>query len=425
MTAPAITGLGEAVDRVARALVAEPHPSAPAAALEGGAGVALFLAELARHDSAWLPALHARLAAAAKALNGTTSHGVQHGPAAVLAAVQSAARIGGHYPGLRRTLTAHVAAAQLAGLAAPSTAPGVCWADYDAVTGVTGVGRVLLSAVTEGDAEERTAAEPALRATLAHLVAISRPVRLDGHRVPGWWVPAHRQPTDTDRARFPRGDLNLGTAHGIAGPLALLARSTELGITADGQSAALHRIADWLTARADHDAHGPYWQPRLPLDEELARAAGRPRTPSPPPRTAAWCYGSVGIANALLRAARVTGEPAWSRLALAAAHAVAARPGDLLGPTVCHGEAGYLQGLWRLARQSADPALLGHCLVLAVRLAADWDPGTRYGYPHLTPDPHPEENPGILEGAAGVAAALITALSGTEDPVWDRVLLLS
>ncbi|MDH6121336.1 hypothetical protein ABH930_006488 [Kitasatospora sp. GAS204A] len=453
--APGTTGRIEAaVERVAAALTEEPRqhgpgrPAAPAAALGGAAGVALLLTELARRDSGRLPAAHGRLTVAAKALTNTASVGLHHGPAAVLVAVQAAARLGGHYPRLRHTLTAHVATEQLARLAAQPAGPGVDWSSYDAIAGASGTGRVLLTAVTDGDAEERAAAEPALRATLAHLVALSRPVRVGGRQVPGWWVPGHRQLTAADRARFPRGDINLGTAHGIAGPLALLARSAELEVTVDGQLAAVRRIGGWLAARADHDASGPYWQPRLPLDEEIARACGGPTSSAAPVATAAaaWCYGSVSIAGALLRAARVTGEEAWYRLALDSAHAVLARPGTLdhlKGPTVCHGEAGFLQSLWRLGRQAEDPVLLDHCARLADRLAAAFDQEAVYGYRHLAPahrdrgwqpgrPPSAEDNPGILEGAAGVAAALLSVLPGPgssdheqDEPVWDRVLLLS
>ena len=141
----------------------------------------------------------------------------------------------------------------------------------------------------------------------------------------------------------------------------------------------------------------------------------------------------------------MTGEETWSRLALASTHAVLARPGSLEGlngPTVCHGEAGFLQSLWRLGQQTADQVLLDHCDRLADRLAGAWDEQADYGYRHLVGPrgatgpqhgrPPVEDNPGILEGAAGVAAALLSVLPdpggpGGEphEPVWDRVLLLS
>ncbi|MFI6684271.1 lanthionine synthetase C family protein [Streptomyces sp. NPDC050485] len=449
------TGLIEAtVERVATSLAApwpEPARAAPVS-LEGRIGAALFLAELARHDPARLAAAHAQIVPATRALAGTASAGLSHGPAPVLAAVQTVARTGNHYQRVRHTLTTHLASEQLARLAAGPVGPGVGWSDYDVITGPTGTGRLLLAAVTEGDPVERAAAEPALRATLDRLVALARPVTVDGRPVPGWWVPSDRQATAGDRRVFPRGDVNLGLAHGIAGPLALLVRSAEYGFTVAGQLDAVHRIAGWLAARADRDAYGPVWEPRLGLDEELTRALReRPGPAEVSPHSAAfggaWCYGAVGIANALFRAARLTGEGDWGRLALRSAHALLRRPGALerlQGPTVCHGLAGFLQSLFRLGRLAEDTVLLGHCTAIAERLAESWDPTAAFGYRHVAPADRQrgwelgqplglEENPGIFEGAAGVAAALLSALPGgtgepgaeRTEPVWDRVLLLS
>ncbi|MBT2448817.1 lanthionine synthetase C family protein [Streptomyces sp. ISL-43] len=415
-----------------------------AVSLDGSAGAALFLAELAAHDRDRLPAAHAQLAVAARALAGTATAGLHYGPASVLAAAQACGRLGGHYPRLRHQLTAHVAAEQLARIAAEPPGEGVAWSAYDIIAGTTGTGRLLLGAVTEGDQQERAAAEPALRATLSHLVALSLPITADGHRVPGWWVPGPLQPTGADREAFPRGDFNLGLAHGIAGPLALLALSAQAGVTVDGQLAAVGRIGGWLADRADHDAFGPYWEPRLPFDDELVRSAGASTEPSPYAAAAsggAWCYGAVGIANALARAAQLSGEPGWRRLALGSARALLRRPGTdrhLKGPTVCHGHAGFLQSLWRLGRLTGDRELLDGAAPLAGELAAMADEDAPFAFRHLAPARRDqgwdrtqrlcaEDNGGLLEGAAGVAAALLSLVPGpsADGPHWDRVLLLS
>ncbi|MFD7031946.1 hypothetical protein ACFWAR_28355, partial [Streptomyces sp. NPDC059917] len=92
--------------------------------LEGNAGAALFLAELAGRDPGRLPAAHAQLSVAARALNGTASAGLYHGPAAVLAAAQACARRGGHYPRLRHRLTEHLAGGGGGGGAPPPPPPG-------------------------------------------------------------------------------------------------------------------------------------------------------------------------------------------------------------------------------------------------------------------------------------------------------------
>lgn len=448
--------LESAVARVADALadpaqlIRHPGERGDPVSLEGSAGAALFLAELAGRDPGRLPAAHAHLSVAARALNGTASAGLYHGPAAVLAAAQSCARLGGHYPRLRHQLTEHVAGELLSKIAAAPPRTGVDWSAYDVISGAAGTGRLLLGAVVEGDPQERAAAEPALRATLTRLTALSRPVTVEGHRVPGWWVPGSLQATPADRDLFPRGDFNLGLAHGIAGPLTLLALCAEAGVTVDGQLAAVHRMGRWLADRTDHDADGPYWEPRLAFDDELVRGAGGRTPPSDHAAAAsggAWCYGAVGIANALARAARLTGEADWHRLAVEGARALLRRPATehhLKGPTLCHGRAGFLQSMWRLGRLTGDRELLDLTASLAEGLAALADPEAPFGFRHLSPvrsdrgwdrtqHLRPVDNGGLLEGAAGVAAALLSALPGGpaasgapgDGPHWDRVLLLS
>lgn len=449
--------LESAVARVADALTdtetltRHPGERGDAVSLEGSAGAALFLAELAGHDPDRLPAAHAQLSVAARALNGTTSAGLYHGPAAVLAAAQACARLGGHYPRLRHQLTEHVAAELMAKIAAaPPRGAGVDWTAYDVISGAAGTGRLLLGAVLGGDPQERAAAEPALRAALTHLTALSRPVTVDGHRVPGWWVPGQLQATPADQKLFPRGDFNLGLAHGIAGPLTLLVLCAEAGVTVDGQLAAVHRMGSWLADRTDHDADGPYWEPRLAFDDEVVRGSGGSTPPSDHAAAVsggAWCYGAVGIANALARAARLTEEAGWHRLALEGARALLRRPvteHHLKGPTLCHGRAGFLQSLWRLGRLTGDRELLDQAAPLAVALAALADPEAPFGFRHLSPvrsdlgwdrtQPlRAVDNGGLLEGAAGVAATLLSMLPGGpaasgapgDGPHWDRVLLLS
>ncbi|MFF4642871.1 hypothetical protein [Streptomyces sp. NPDC001389] len=53
-------------------------------------------------------------------------------------------------------------------------------------------------------------------------------------RLPGWWC-AH----DPHRFYTPGGHGNFGMAHGIAGPLALLAQAPKRGVAVDGQREAI------------------------------------------------------------------------------------------------------------------------------------------------------------------------------------------
>ena len=71
-----------------------------------------------------------------------------------------------------------------------------------------------------------------VRAVLEYLVRLTQPIADNGDVVPGWWVPT--SPTGRDDDQFPGGHANFGMAHGIAGPLALLALAARHGTIVDG-----------------------------------------------------------------------------------------------------------------------------------------------------------------------------------------------
>ncbi|MGH4031585.1 lanthionine synthetase LanC family protein [Actinomycetota bacterium Odt1-20B] len=511
-----------AIEEVARTLADPRHvahrgvdatgaPAARADSLEGNAGVALFFAELARRDRAWLRTAHAHVSVAAQALTDTSpSVGLHMGPAAVLAAVQACAPHGGHYPTLRRRLVTYLADEQRGRVAAERAAGaarggGVRWAGYDAIAGLSGTGRLLLSACLEGGAEERAASGPALRDTLTYLTGLSRPVSAHGREVPGWWVPEPLLVMDFDRERYPRGEFNVGMAHGISGPLTLLGLCAQHGIRVPGQDDALQRIGGWLANRTRTDPAGPHWPARIAFDEEVGhdrgddggrghgdggagmgwgegvggrggRGEGRVRSGGDEGggggrgdgggngrgpdagegsgdrgrdgagvERPSWCYGTPGIAAALYLAGQVSDEPGWQLLARTALHALPHRhdlsdprhphrphrphhpshplhpTGDPLpSPIVCHGQAGLLQAAWRLGRATGDASLLGQAATAGRRILELADPDAPFGFPSA-----PQPVPGILQGAAGIGAALLSLVPNTSDPYWDRVLLLS
>ncbi|MBC2879652.1 MULTISPECIES: lanthionine synthetase LanC family protein [Streptomyces] len=231
----------------------------------------------------------------------------------------------------------------------------------DVVAGLTGAGAYLLCR------RDDPAAAEALRTVLAAL----------------------------SRTRFPdRPDP--GMAHGIAGPLALLALALELAadVAVPGQREAAARLAAALVAGRADDAWGPDW---------AGPATGRPLR-------ASWCRGGPGIARALWLAGTALGDDGPRGLAVRALKAALRRPparrrvdGD---PGLCHGMAGLLHVTARFARDTGDPELAG----AAARLAAG---------------PLPSGGgPGFLDGAAGVTLALLGAATDVE-PGWDRALLLA
>ncbi|WP_329052552.1 lanthionine synthetase C family protein [Amycolatopsis sp. NBC_01488] len=388
-----------------RLATAGPVTARPTSLFRGHPGIAMLFGELGRADEQWLPVAHRHLAGAVAALDGAPASGLYEGPAAVLAAAQTCAAGTGRYRGLRERLTAYAEAAQAHRLTRRAPGPGVSCADYDVVNGVTGLGRVLLDAGAD------------IRPTLDALVRLTRPVEVRGRRVPGWWVPADRQPAAGTRREWPGGSADAGMAHGVAGVLAFLALAAERGRLVPGQRDAMYRIAGWLGEVAGEDAAGPYFPAR-------AGVAGEP----PVPAKSAWCYGAPGVAVALHRAGSVLGEPTWQRLAAESLRAVSRRPEadwHLDGPTVCHGYAGLLRALFRVGTAAGDPDLLAVAGRVALRVAACADETAEFLFRHHEAGSS-VDSAGLVEGAAGVACALLP-FAGYEvpGPSWDRVLLFS
>ncbi|WP_239405484.1 lanthionine synthetase C family protein [Frankia sp. Cj3] len=273
-------------------------------------------------------------------------------------------------------------------------------AEFDVVHGLTGLGAHMLRRDPNGDL---------IRAILTYLVRLTQPLPARGHAavtVPGWWtgdVPS-RQPH-----AFAGGHADLGMAHGIAGPLALLALSMRQGITVDGHADALDRICQWLDTWRSHGPSGAWWPERIGFAD---LAGGRPAQPGPV--RASWCYGTPGIARAQQLAGQALGDPARQEMAEEALAGCleGAQLAQLTDPAVCHGWAGMIITVWRAAADARSPRL-------AARLPHLLDTITG----HAFPDPA-DAGSGLIEGIAGIALTLHTVATGTSGG-WETCLLLT
>ncbi|MFF0549812.1 lanthionine synthetase LanC family protein [Streptomyces sp. NPDC004311] len=294
----------------------------------------------------------------------------------------------------------------LAGRPWPGPAPGsaTCpWTVYDVTSGLGGTGRVLLAAYRTGWADE---AAPGLTAALSTL---SRMVLCGTRDRPGWWQrPGHLPGRAPGR---PEGSAVTGMAHGIAGPLALLALAETSGPPVDGRRAAVRAAADWLlTVREDLS-----W----PARATATATASRPGPGAGSGRRDAWCHGAPGIARALALASAALGDPAYAHVADLALTALAERPGtawDTAGAGLCHGSAGVLM----CAVRGGHRALADGAAELTLRLAPVPPPGPAGGPDAVGP------GLGLLGGAAGTALALAqyAGLLPQSSPVpWDCLLL--
>ncbi|GHC58219.1 lanthionine synthetase C family protein [Streptomyces cinnamoneus] len=362
----------------------------------GGPGPALVYHQLERYrpGEGWGALADGYLAASVRGTErlGTTAPGLHAGLAGPAFAAWCLSRAGPPESFVDETLRRAVALTD--------GAHGVAWRDFDVIHGLAGTGALLLCRAGESPHAERS-----LRAVLTAVVALC------GERggVPHWFTPAAAIRDDALRERFPHGALNWGAAHGIAGPLALMALARSAGVRVPGQDEALRRTAGRLGACRTEDARGPDWPGITALDG----------TPDPRRRrTASWCYGTPGVARSLWLAGTALDDASLRRTAVRAMKAVLRRSAEQCGadtsPGLCHGLAGLLQITLRFAHDTGDAEFRRAATDLTVRLSRFCEHGGNLA----------QDGPGFLDGAAGVLLALLAATTDNA-PTWDRALLLA
>ncbi|MBT2412075.1 lanthionine synthetase C family protein [Streptomyces sp. ISL-12] len=272
--------------------------------------------------------------------------------------------------------------------------------EYDVFRGLTGIGVYLLRHQPGSSALERI---------LTHLVTLTRPARDDRlGLVPGWWV--GHDPHRTHTPDFPGGHANLGVAHGITGPLLLMARTLRRGITVDGQADAVHSVLAWLDQWRQDGPSGPWWPEYLTLGDLRSS-----RTAQTGPSRPSWCYGTPGIARAGQTASIALRDIARQHTyedALACCLADPRQLARLTDTSLCHGWAGTYQTAWRAAQDAINPAL--HTVLPPVADALVRHVSTAQGH-----------GPGLLLGDAGTALALTTAACDAAPASgWDACLLI-
>ncbi|MFB6904016.1 lanthionine synthetase C family protein [Streptomyces bacillaris] len=286
-------------------------------------------------------------------------------------------------------------------------------AEFDAIRGLTGYGAYLL---------RRDPGSSTMRAVLEYCVRLTEPITHHGETLPGWWT--ETGPSGSLDDRFPGGHANTGMAHGIGGVLALLALAARNGSVISGHHAALCTILTWLD-RWKEKAHGgpvwPYWVTQC----ELRRGRLAPSAPQRP----SWCYGTAGLARAQQLAALALGGASRQVEAEYALVAALTDPEQLKATTdngLCHGFAGLAHAAARTA-DDAHPSTAGRLrAAIPTLLAAVIPPGTDPELMATALIQEKEGGPGLLDGAAGVALALLApSTAAPPRTAWDACLLIA
>jgi len=296
---------------------------------------------------------------------------------------------------------------------------------YDLVAGLVGLGVYALERLPAPVAAQSVAA------VVDRLGEIAEP-RSTGVT---WYTSGEQIPSP---AGGRGGQYNLGMAHGVPGVIAFLGQVCANSPAASGPSAPPTPLRG-LTPGARRALAGAAAKARPLLEGAVAWLLAQngdtdsafpycvgPRI-KPVPARLAWCYGDLGIAFALLVAARGGARPEWEREALRAARRAAAQPFERSGVAdcgLCHGAAGAGHLFNRLYQATGEAWLRVAAQVWFRRTLKMRRTGRGIaGYSAFRQGAFLTD-PGILEGAGGIALALAAAVTPVA-PDWDRLLLLS
>lgn len=392
----------------------------PLSVAQGDLGQALLCAELAS-DEPWRTRA-ARFTADAAAL---LRHGYRPGMGTVggssgvafvarrLAAVGLGEQLDHFLPGI----DAGIARDALATAASIRGRRGLSVSSFDQISGLAGV---LLCALPNG----RQQASPVAPFVANALVALAREgVTSDGDQAPpAWYTPPELLFDDEQRTFYPFGNLNLGLAHGVPGPLAALALAVQHGVDTAEAREAVGILADWLAARVTRVT-----DTALGWAGVIALGQGSIELPPHDVGRDAWCYGTPGAARAVFLAGRALERDDLRDLAVEAMAAVYRRPPGERGidsPTFCHGMAGLLQITLRFHHDTGLPLFADAATALTRQVLDAVDLDRPMGIANVEPGGTLVDSPGLLDGAAGVSLVLLAAATDVE-PSWDRMFALS
>jgi hypothetical protein len=295
---------------------------------------------------------------------------------------------------------------------------GIAIGEFDAISGASGLGAYLLCRRDQ----------PGPSATLKALIQALVYLGDAGDGVPRWHTPNHFLWDEGLKESYPYGNLNCGLAHGIPGPLALLSLSSQSGLVVPGLAQTIAKMADFLCANRYDDEWGVNWPNAVPVEfSDGTLRPGSAQAATEEPSRCAWCYGSPGIARALWLAGEALDREDYRSLAVSSLEAVFRRPVAIRridSPTFCHGVAGLLAITLRFANDTGSPVFIEASRTLVEQLLNSYKPDSLLGFRNIEHGDHEVDQPGLLDGAPGVALVLLAAATNIE-PTWDRLFLLS
>ncbi|MGG0814134.1 lanthionine synthetase C family protein [Paenibacillus alvei] len=294
---------------------------------------------------------------------------------------------------------------------------GVYFQDYDVISGWSGIGRYLLLFSDIPDVRGL------LNDVLEYLILLSNDKMEKGCSIPGWYIPAEHLPSHQQEI-YAKGYFNLGLAHGIPGPLALLAIAYNQNIRVSGQKEAIEQYSKWILNWKIESDFGVQWPLVVSYGEVNLHEDDNQKNRE------AWCYGSPGVARSLWLAGKALGDISLQTLATDAFIAIFKKPIEnwsIYSPSICHGYAGLLKLTHQMYLDTGNTELFTCYRNLLEDILGKFDPSSAFGFQDVYRDSKTTkylDYLGILDGVTGIAMTLLDAIAPQKTKDWGMCLLI-
>lgn len=291
---------------------------------------------------------------------------------------------------------------------------------YNLTNGLSGVLAYLLVR------KEQAACHRLASDCLSRLILLLKRKRcVKGYEVPGWYVSPEEQLVPEAQAQYPNGSFILSMSYGMTGCLSVLALAALEGIVVPGQYELIQEMATWLKSKQRQASSGPYWHHSVSFEDEISNQQNSTELTRD-----AWSYGNPTVSRSLYLAAKATRDFSLMKFAEDSFLSIFSKTWqewNLMGPTFFWGRAGLLALTYHMAQDTGHPVLLKQIDYLENDLKRFYHPSHVFGFQTIhvaeQEDYHWIDHPGLLNGAIGIALALLLVHS-QEEIMWPRIFLI-
>lgn len=224
--------------------------------------------------------------------------------------------------------------------------------NYDMISGISGVLYYLL------DRDYTNKEKSILIKCIQYLLSFTQDTKFSDKAMIGFHVLQENQNPNFDKQDFKNGSINFGLAHGMLGPLIVLAKAYAKGFEVDGLKEGIEKIyCLYEIYQFVNDAHIPYWPGIITVEEYWEKACKSEHLHRP----SSWCYGNMGILRGLQKVSNYMNWPQKEQIYIDAMKHVLTqdiKTYNLYSPSLCHGFASVVAIQSSAYSAYRDPKLL-------------------------------------------------------------------